>query len=251
MKALEGKTALVTGGAVRIGRAISLALSERGARVVVHYRNSAREAAELARHIRSRGGEAWRAAGDLEREGAADELMRTAIGLAGAVDLLVNNAALFHRDSMATLTEAGLREEFQVNFFAPLLLTAALARQGRDGQAIHLLDRRIASLDPDHVSYTLAKKALAEATRLCALALAPRIRVNAVAPGPALPPPGEAPDYLKEKAGPIPLGRPADPEAIAEAVCFLATQPGVTGQVLYVDGGQHLLGSEPTGRARA
>lgn len=246
----EGQTALVTGGAVRIGREICLALAGQGARVLVHYRRSAGEARELVRRIRSSGGEARALAADFDRDGACDELMKKAFRLSGPVDILVNNAAVFHRDTFRTMTGPRLEAEFRTNLFVPLLLIGAFARQDRPGQVVNVLDRRVTSLDTERVPYVLSKKALAEATRLAALALAPAIRVNAVAPGPALPPPGEAASSLREKAGPIPLERTSGPAEIAGAVCFLLTQPGVTGQTLFVDGGQHLIAPEaPSGRA--
>ena len=238
---LNGKVALVTGGAVRIGRAIVLALAREGARVAIHYRNSETEAAALRDQLKHAGHDAVTVHGDFDRADAAPDLFRQVGGTLGPVDLLVNNAATFHRDDFATLDAAKLRREFEANTFAPILLMQTFARQGRPGRIVNLLDRRINGLDPARVPYDLSKKALAEATRLAALALAPSITVNAVAPGAALPPPGEAEAYLHEKAGVIPLGASGGPEAVAEAVVYLLKADGVTGQILYVDGGQHLL----------
>jgi pteridine reductase len=242
---LKGQTALVTGGAIRIGRVLCEALAGAGAAVLIAYRESAGAARDLERELRERGARAWAIPSDLDSEAGCARLIETAIRTAGPLDILVNNAAQFHRGRFETMTEADLLAEFRVNLFAPLLLGGALARQGRPGQILNLLDRRVTSADPDRVPYVLTKKALAEATRMAALALAPRIRVNAVAPGAILPPPCEGPDYLREKAGFIPLRTLCSPQDVAEAALFLLTQPGLTGQILYVDGGQNLTGNSP------
>ena len=239
----RGRIALVTGGAVRIGRAIARALADAGAGVVIHYRGSHGAAREARDEIRARGGRAWTLRADLARDAAAEALVGRAARLAGApVDILVNNAAVFHRDPLSRADGSALRSEFAVNLFAPLLLLRALAAQGRRGVAINLLDRRIEGLDVACGPYVLSKKALAEATRLAARAFAPRVRVNGVAPGAILPPPGRGPGYLKVRAGPVPLRRQCTPEDVAGAVLFLVRAEAVTGQIVFVDGGQHLLG---------
>lgn len=238
---LRGQTALVTGGARRIGAAIVQALSAAGARVVVHYHHSRSDAERLVERLRSGGGAAWALDADLGQDDEAVRLVPRAIETAGPLDILINNAAVFHKDSLSTLDAARLRAEFQVNLFAPLLLVRAFAAQGRPGAVLNLLDRRIRGLDPAAVPYELSKKALAEATRLAAAALAPGIRVNGLAPGAALPPPGEDDRYLREKAGFIPLGRSGGPDELARAALFLLREDTVTGQVLFVDGGQHLV----------
>jgi len=239
---LMGQSVLVTGGAVRLGRAICNTLADAGARVVIAYQSSEAEAQELQRDIRARGAAAWAIASSLDNERGCLGLIERAIQVAGALDILVNNAAGFHKGRFETLTEETLLSEFQTNLFAPLLLMGAFSRQNRPGQVINLLDQRVTSTDAERVPYVLTKKALADATRMAALAWAPRIRVNAVAPGAILPPPDEGPEYLKEKAGSIPLQRMCSPNEVAEAILFLLTSPGLTGQTLFVDGGQSLLG---------
>jgi NAD(P)-dependent dehydrogenase (short-subunit alcohol dehydrogenase family) len=237
---LEGKTVLVTGGAVRIGRAICLAFARTGARVVIHHHASGAAAKELAAEIRASGGTAFTVGGNLAQTDAVEGILRDAVSAAGPVDILVNNAAVFHKDTPESLDAAKLNAEFAVNLFAPLLLMRAFAAQGRPGRIVNLLDRRIAGVDPSCVPYELTKKALAEATRSAALHWAPRITVNAVAPGAVFPPPGEGPDYIRDRAGFIPSGRPVGPEEIADAVVWLARSDATTGQILFVDGGQHL-----------
>lgn len=238
---LRDRAVLVTGGAVRLGAAIVRAFAQAGARVAVHYRRSGADAEALCREIRAAGAEAAPVAADLADGAECERLVAAAAAAVGPLDVLVNNAALFHKDTFERLDEAVLATEFGVNLFAPLLLMKAFAAQERPGAIVNLLDRRIAGLDPSAVPYELSKKALAEATRLAARHWAPRLRVNGVAPGPVLPPPGEGEDYLHDKAGPIPLGRPCTPEQIAEAVLYLVRADSVTGQIVFVDGGQRLV----------
>lgn len=235
---LKGKVALVTGGAVRIGAAICRALAAEGAKVVVHCRRSKAEAMVLAREIHG-----FVVPSDLNSEPACEQLVEQAVRKAGRLHILVNNAAVFHKDSLRTVSGQKLLDEFWPNLFAPILLMRAFAAQTRRGKVINLLDRRITNLDTSRLPYVLAKKALAEATRLAALELAPGITVNAVAPGAVLPPPGKGMNYLRDKAGPVPLKRQVTPEEIAEAVIFLLRSDAVTGQIVFVDGGQNLLGN--------
>lgn len=235
---LRGKAALVTGGAVRIGRAICEALAAEGARVAVHYRSSRKEAVALAKSI---GGCAIRS--DLESEASCEGVIGEALAELGRLDILVNNAAAFSKDTIRTMTAAKIGQEFWPNLFIPMLLTRAFACQVRKGALVNLLDRRITSLDASCVSYVLSKKALADFTRIAALDLAPRIRVNGVAPGAVLPPPGKGMKYLHDKAGPVPLKRQVTPGDVADAVVYLLHSDSITGQIIYVDGGQNLLGN--------
>ncbi len=235
---LEGRVVLVTGGAVRIGRAICEAFAAEGARVVVQYRSSRKEALALARRI---GGVA--VASGLESEAACERLVADVTGAIGRLDILVNNAAVFGKDTIRTMTAERIGLEFWPNLFVPMLLTRAFAKQAKKGAIVNLLDRRIASMDASCVPYVLSKKALAEFTRIAALDLAPGIRVNGIAPGAVLPPPGKGMRYLRDKAGPVPLRRQVTPADVAAAVVWLATQDSVTGQIIFVDGGQSLLGN--------
>ncbi|MBN1673574.1 MAG: SDR family oxidoreductase [Kiritimatiellae bacterium] len=250
---LRGKRALVTGGAVRIGRAICEALAAAGCDVVIHYRQSRDEAEALAAALRrNKAVQAWAAAGELEGEEAAARLMAAACERAGRLDVLVNNAAVFGKADLWSTTEHGALADLRTNLLAPLFLIRAFARQCRTGappgpvpggKVVNLLDRRIVADDTSCVPYLLSKKGLAALTRLAALELAPDVTVNGVAPGPVLPPPGEGEAYLHDKAGRVPLARYPAPADIARAVLFLLESDAVTGQVLFVDGGQHLLGN--------
>ena len=238
---LHGQTALVTGGAVRIGRAICAALADAGANVIIHTRNSAQDAEILYADLMQRGVQAWVLTADLNSEAACHDLIQQAIATAGQLDILINNAAVFHKDNLETTTEAKLLAEFWPNLFAPLLLMRAFARQSSGGKIINLLDRRIVGCDTDCVPYVLTKKALAELTQLAARELAPRFTVNGVAPGAVLPPPGQGVDYLHDKAGPVPLQKQITSADVAAAVLALLQNDAITGQILFVDGGQHLL----------
>ena len=223
-KPLIGKKALVTGGAQRVGRVLVRALQDAGAEVIVHYRRSQEEAEALSPKTLH---------ADLRAPKAGEELIRRA----APVDILINNASVFTRDSLPHSTPPRIQQEFAVNLFAPMELIRQFALQGRPGTIINLLDRRITTHDTSCAPYLLTKKGLAELTRLAALQYAPSIRVNAIAPGPVLPPSSGS----TEPAGTLPLQKNPTPEELAQAMLFLLQAPSITGQIIYVDSGQHLL----------
>ncbi len=227
---LSGKRALVTGGAVRIGRAITQALQSEGVEVVVHYCSSQAEAEALSPYT---------VQGDLANPALCAELIERA----GPLDILINNASVFTKESLAQSTYESALRELQVNLLAPMELIRAFCSKTMDGVVVNLLDRRIRGHDTSCVPYSISKKGLAELTQLAALEYAPHVRVNAVAPGPVLPPPGRSDVSVRELAGHVPLDAMPSPEQIAEAVVFLLKAESITGQTIYVDGGQHLLGN--------
>ena len=247
---LKGKTVLVTGGARRIGAALCEALAAEGCRVVIHYNRSARPAAALAARLRRNGAQAWTVAGDFQtgdcRTGdcrspcSADHVVRQAVAVAGKLDILVNNAAVFDKQRLLQVTAAAIRTEWEVNLLAPLLLMQAFARRVKRGRIINLLDCRIASHMSDAVPYSLAKKSLADLTRLAALELAPGITVNGVAPGPVLT--ADTAGATRESAGPLPLKIRPSVQEVVKAVLFLLESDTITGQIIFVDSGRHLLG---------
>ena len=246
---LESSIALVTGGSVRIGRAICEALAGKGCVVAVHYNRSETEARQLVASLRADGAKAFTVRGDLMSAEQCGDIIRQACSEAGRLDILVNNAAVFHKDTLQTADDEQLLSELQVNMAAPRLLTSAFvaareaaprAVDGRKGKIINLLDRRIAGVDPESLSYSISKKMLAEFTREAAVALAPDIAVNGVAPGSILPPPIDAGQRTREAAGHVPLNVNCTPADVADAVIYLLETDAVTGQVIFVDGGQHL-----------
>ena len=244
---LSGMTALVTGGAKRLGRAIVLALAREGAHIVIHCNRSRLEAERTASEARAAGVKAWVVTVDLAKPAPAERLMVQARKRAGrAIRFLVNNAAIFPAGRLGVLTAAELARNIQINAFAPLQLSRAFARQfRRTGPGLrpcilNLLDCRIADYDQEHAAYHLSKRMLADLTRMMALAFAPAVRVNAVAPGLILPPAGQGEAYLRKLARTNPLRTHGEAGDIAVAAVFLLQSRFVTGQILYVDGGRHL-----------
>lgn len=237
------RVALVTGGARRIGRALVQDLARQGWAVAIHHNASAHEAEALALDIRTEGGRAVALSADLADEAQVESLVPRAAAALGAVGCLVNNASLFERDEALTATRASWDAHLEVNLRAPFVLTQQLA-QGlppeTEGVVINLLDQRVWSLTPDFVSYTVSKSALWTLTRTLALALAPRIRVNGIGPGPTLPSPRQSADQFSRQCASVPLGRGATPEEICAAARFILSAPSMTGQMIALDGGQHL-----------
>lgn len=229
---LHGKSALVTGGAVRIGRAIADALAEAGVEVIVHFQTSEKEAQAFWPNIIQ---------SDLNESEQCETLIKQAAEEFGPIDILINNAAVFHQTRLLDADHETMMAELQPNLLAPLALIRGFARQEISGKIVNLLDRRITSHDTTCVPYMLSKKGLEELTKLAAIDLAPGITVNAVAPGAVLPPPQEVDNPAWNPADTIPLKKRPTPEEIAEAVLYLLKADSVTGQILFVDGGQNLL----------
>ena len=239
---LRETTALVTGGARRVGRAIALGLAEAGCDLVIHYGSGAEEAAATAAEARALGVRTATVSADLA-DPLAPETILAAAGDLGPVRVLVNSAAVFPDDDLAGITAERWDRSLAVNLRAPVLLTRAFAAAlpaDLEGAVVNVTDWRTARPYRDHFSYTVAKGGLDTFTRAAAEALAPRIRVNAVALGAILPPPGRGSDYLKDLARQIPAGRPGGTDPVVAAVLFLLRNPFVTGEILRVDGGAHL-----------
>ena len=236
------RAALITGAARRIGRAIALALSHAGYAVALHARGSRADAETLAGEIVQGGGRATVVLADLRDEVAVRNLVPAA-AVFGPLTLLVNNASLFEADEIATLERARLDATMAVNLTAPLMLAQAFAAQApddADASIVNIVDQRVLKPTPRFFSYSLSKSALASATVTLAQALAPKLRVNAVAPGPTLPSPRQSDAQFATQAKALPLGRGPTPDDIAAAVVYLAQAKSVTGTVIAVDGGQHL-----------
>ena len=238
---LKGKTALITGAGKRIGREIALALAREGANVVVHYRKSAEEAGRLRTELIALGVHAWTVEADFEDMQASRQLFQTALNKAGAIDFLVNSASIFVPGTFDEMDFPGLMRHIQVNTWAPFALSRDFARQVSRGKIVNLLDSRIVGDDRTHLAYIVSKRALSALTEMMAVEFAPAITVNGVAPGLILPPAGKGQDYLDRLSSTVPLKRHGDPGDIADAVLYLLESEFVTGQVIFVDGGRHLM----------
>jgi len=234
------RVALVTGGARRIGRALVLALADAGFSVAIHCRDSRDEANALLADIHGRG---CVVTGDLAHEDAVLRIHAEAVAALGPIGVLVNNAAVFERDEWDDATRESWDRHLETNLRAPFVLSQVMAKGLPDdarGMILNLLDQRVWRPTPHFVSYTVAKSALWTLTQTLALALAPRIRVNAIGPGPVVPSPGQSDEQFARMAQRTPLGAATAPKDIGRAAMALLSLPTVTGQMLALDGGQHL-----------
>ncbi len=236
-------TALVTGAALRLGRAIALDLAKLGWRIGVHYQTSGAEAKSLIDEIERLGSQAVALPADLTSEVELRRLVQSCVEKLGPPTCLINNAARFEWDSVETLDWAGWQAELDVNLRAPIFLTQEFARtlpKDASGCVINMIDQRVWRLTPEFFYYTIAKSALWTATRTLAQALAPRIRVNAIGPGPVLPNPRQSQADFERECRATLLGRAATVAEVCRAVRFLLDSPSVTGQMFALDSGQHL-----------
>jgi NAD(P)-dependent dehydrogenase (short-subunit alcohol dehydrogenase family) len=240
--------ALITGAARRIGRALSIKAQTAGYDVAVHTRRADADARALAADLRAIGGRAAVVTGDLTLDADLKTLVSRAAKAVGPLTLLVNSASLFDDDRIETLTPASWDAHMAANLRAPILLAQAFTAQlpaDRHGLIVNILDQRVLRPTPRFFSYALSKGALWHATRMLAQALAPRIRVNGIGPGPTLASIHQSDaDFAAEVAG-LPLERGASPDEIAEALAYLIDARAVTGQMIAVDGGQHLAWKTP------
>jgi pteridine reductase len=253
---LKGRAALITGAGRRIGRAIALALAARGVNVAIHFNRSGDAARELAAQVERAGARAWTVQADFNRAEEYQSLIARTVELTGGFDILINNASIFPAEALSELAWPGFAATMEVNAWVPLTLSRGFARAVARGGIVNLHDTHLKGFDFKHAGYILSKHVLAELTRMMAIEFAPRITVNAVAPGLILPPPGQDDRYLLEHSRLLPLRKHGSVEDIAEAVLFLLQAKFITGQVIYVDGGRHLyrggldshLGSEDARR---
>jgi NAD(P)-dependent dehydrogenase (short-subunit alcohol dehydrogenase family) len=244
VKELAGTVALVTGGAVRVGRAIALGLAAHGADVAVGYHRSRAAALATVRELRRLGSRATALGADVSRPADAARLVSETVRRLGRLDILVNNAAVFERTPVAETTAAQWERVLGVNLRGPFFCSQAAARAmgRRGGRIINIADVGAVRAWPAYVPYSVSKAGLLMLTRGLAAALAPRVQVNAVGPGVVLLPEGFARGARRRLAARVPMGRVGDPADVAAAVCFFATCPTyITGQVLFVDGGATAL----------
>lgn len=240
---IEGKVALVTGGARRLGRSIALALAERGAELVVHYRDSEREAQEVLALIKRAGGKPVAVRGDVSVAADVDRIVETAMQAFGRIEILVNNAAVFYRTPFGELTEEDWDRFLDVNLKGPFLLCrrigAIMLRQGQ-GKIVNLADVAGQKVWAEYIPYSVSKAGLIALTRGLAKALSPHVQVNAIAPGTVLLPEGTTPEEQERAVRRVPLDRLGSPEDIAQAVVYLIENDFITGETLRIDGGLHL-----------
>ena len=237
---IAGQTALITGAAKRLGRAIAERLADEGINVIVHYRRSREEAEAAAKDLSQRGVRAWTVAADLEKPEEAERLVEQAWQCSGGFSILINSASIFEKGPLMDTSYESFIRHLTTNAWAPLAIARAFARKVAAGQVVNLLDARVGGYNFTHAAYFLSKRMLEYLTRHLALELAPAFRVNAVAPGLILPPAGEGPDYLDRLTDTVPLKAHGEPKDVADAVVYLLKGGFVTGQTLFVDGGRHL-----------
>jgi pteridine reductase len=240
---LEGKVAIVTGGAVRLGRTLALALAYQGVRLALHYGSSEAQAAETLAQIEAIGGEAFPIQADLSRLEEARTIVPRAAQRFGQVDILVNSAAIFEPGDLSHTTEENWDRHFAINLKAPFFLSQAFVAhvgRARRGHIVNIADWRAFRPGTHYMAYTMTKSALITMTYSLALAAAPHIQVNAIAPGMILPPPGQGQAYLDQRAQTIPARRPGSPAEVAKALLYLLDSDFVTGEVIFVTGGEHL-----------
>jgi NAD(P)-dependent dehydrogenase (short-subunit alcohol dehydrogenase family) len=243
---MHPRTVLITGASRRIGKALASDFARHGWRVGIHYRRSRGEAEALAAQLRSLGTDAVALPGDLADPADVDALVPRCREALGAPICVINNASEFHFDSATALTSQSWDLHLDVNLKAPVFLAQAMSAhlpKNQDGNVINILDQRVWNPTPQFFSYTISKAGLWTATRMLAQALAPRVRVNAIGPGPVLPSIHQrAEDFETEQRSTL-LRRGTSPEEIAAAVRFILDAPAMTGQMIALDGGQHLTWS--------
>jgi NAD(P)-dependent dehydrogenase (short-subunit alcohol dehydrogenase family) len=240
---LTNKVALVTGGAVRLGRAIALGLADGGADVAITYNSSAGPSEATCADIEALGRRSLSVQANFNQAPDMQRLVSQVVDHFGRLDVLINSAAIFEPGRWDDTTEANWDRHFAINLKAPFFLSRAFAKalgEEARGHIVNIADWRGVRPGTDHFAYTVTKSGLIAMTKSLALALAPRVQVNAIAPGLILPPPGQDRSYLDKKAPSIPLERAGSAEAIVEAVLYLVRSDFVTGDLMYVTGGEHL-----------
>ncbi len=242
------KTALVTGAAKRLGLAIAMALAEDGWSLAIHHNQSHAEAEEVASFARQLGGRAVTLQADLANIAEAQALFAGATQALGPLTLLVNNASIFQQDDARDITSEGWDAHMDINLKSPAFLAQAFARalpEGMEGNIINMIDQRVWRLTPKFLSYTISKSALWTLTQVLAQSLAPHIRVNSIGPGPAMVNERQSVADFDRQCDATILRRGTSPQEICEAVRFILKAPSMTGQMIALDGGQHLAWETP------
>lgn len=241
---MNRRTALVTGSAVRIGKAIALKLASEGINVLIHARTHSAEAESAVNAVRDMGVHSDLAFHDLRDSEGTGGWFEELYHRTGVIDILVNSACSYPEDSYDTLNSSALNETMTEQVLSPLsmmrVMKQMIKNKGHSGAVVNILDSRIAGRNSTHAAYHIAKRSLFTLTRDLAMEYAPTIRVNAVAPGIILPPTAHGKEWLRLMASTNPMNMHGHPEDVAEAVFYLIQASFVTGQIIYIDGGRHL-----------
>lgn len=242
-------TMLITGAAKRIGQTIALHMAQKGWQIAVHHHDSHGEATGTVKLIENAGGKAFVIQSDLSVRAEAAILINECATLAGEpVTALVNNASVFEEDDVYSTSNESWDKHLEINLHAPFVLSQSLAKalDGKQrGNIINIIDQRVLKLNPQFMSYTLAKSGLWTLTRTLAQALAPTIRVNAIGPGPTLASIHQSEDDFTAEFDAVPLGSGPDVKEIASTIAYILDTPSITGQMIALDGGQHLAWKTP------
>ncbi len=254
---MQTRHALVTGAAKRLGRAMALALAEDGFDVAVHYAGSADAAQDVVDQIKAMGRRAVAVQADLTVEDETQALLPRAAEALGPITLLVNNASIFEYDSLKSATRDSWDRHLESNLRAPFVLTQALFEQAPDPSTdqmgepraealvVNMIDQRVRKLTPHFMSYTIAKMGLWAFTQTAAMAMASKVRINAIGPGPTLQGANQPEEHFRKQRENTVLERGSNPEDIVGALRYFLNAPAITGQLLCVDGGQHLAWKTP------
>jgi len=234
------QAALITGGATRLGRHFALTLARKGYDIALHYNSSVDAIAGVRQDIIAQGRRCEIFQSDFSTETNPAHLIESALAAFPTLQVLVNSASAYEAGNIADTGAASLQEQFSVNFFTPFLLTSAFAGQVKSGNIINIIDNKIGFQQYAYSAYLLSKKALAELTQMSAIELAPAIRVNGIAPGVILPGDARTDDYIEWRKEGIPLQRQGSVEQLSSALGYLLDNEFVTGQILFVDGGEAL-----------
>ena len=234
------KAALITGAGDRLGKAMALALAGTGYDIAVHYNSSGKGAERTAEEVKSLGRKCETFKADLSRIKSIEALTSKVFRAFPYCSLLINNASVFEDIDFMDVTEESFDKEFNLNFKAPFFLSREFSRRKSAKVIINMLDARVSRIESGHFVYNLSKRALRDFTLMAAKALGPKIRVNGICPGPILPPPGKDAEYLTRISKNTPLGKVGSPDYVITALKYILDNDYVTGECLFVDGGQHI-----------
>ena len=243
MNKLADRTALITGGAKRLGRATALALAEQGINIIIHYNNSSLDAEETVKLIINKGVLSAKIQHDFCDTDGINNLIQKAVNITGNLDFIINSASVYPVDNLESLSGERLTRTININGFAPFILAREFKNICNTGSIINFLDARMTDYEPNHISYQLSKQMLFNLTRMMSLEFAPEIRVNAVAPGIIIPDKNTDKEIIKRLKAGNPLNRIGNMEEVTSTVLFLLQNEFITGQVIYVDGGRNLKGN--------